>query len=565
MAKRYGNFTDLVKMTRASRGTSLRRVTFGQQLIVNRDFSTDTWWDSYAASGASVSISGGKATIYAPNGESAYLRADILDPGKLYIVTMDIVVRSGSLKIQLGSSSATSYSMGYSGTYRVMMRADGTDETFFLARNGNVDADVDNVSVSEVYLDRDDGQLLLVDHPNDTPRLECDVNGRMLGMLGERNTTNLYATSNRPTIAMSRLAHSYVEAPDGTNTARLYTANSTSGGAYIYQYANITSGETYTFSCFVRLPNESESPHYTARYIKIASQTKFPARFSLFDLEDGEVVSTTNDHATITPYPNGWYRISATETATSSGTGFNFLLQLSEDRIGTTGTFDSQDIGDKVYATWGWQLEPLAYPTSLISTYGQYRTRAMDLIDLSASNFGYNQAQGTVYAQFDLKFEPNGTDFPRPWEIGLNGGSSERINIYVTESANRLNAGMNTNNVNQAGFTLMTNLPRTGLEQTSNVYGWADDNAATSTNGGTAQVDYDVQVTGGPVRNELQIFSGTTNAGVISGHMRKLHYYPRRLTNDQMVALSGITQSATVSLAFDGEATSYLNGYLHDD
>lgn len=565
MAKRYGNFSELIRMTRSTRGTSLRRVTFGQQLIENQDFATDTWWNKFADTGSSVTISGGKATISSPGGSGAYISQAILVPGKLYMVTLDAVVRSGNIKIQMGSSSASHYQISHTGTYRVLMRADGTDGALFVARNGTCDADVDNITCSEVYLDRDDGELLLVDHPQDMPRLDCDANGRMLGMLGERNTTNLYDESHDPTVAMSRMTSEFVEAPDGTNTARLFTANSTSGGAYVYRYANFTSGETYTFSCFIRLPNESESPHLNRRYIKVISQTRFPSTTSIFDIEDGELVSTTADHGSITPYPNGWYRISVTETCTSSGSGFNFLVYHADDRQGTTSEFDSQDIGDKVYATWGWQVEPLAFPTSLVQTYGTVLTRTMDIVDLSTNNFGYNQAEGTVFAQFDLKYEPSGADFPRPWEIGLNSSSSERINVYVTESASRLNAGMNTNNANQVGFTLFTDMPRIGLEPTSNVYGWANNDVATSTNGGTAQVDTVAQVTGGPVRNELQIFSGTTNAGVISGHMRKLSYYPRRLTNDQMVTLSGITQSATVALTFDGAATSYLNGYLHDD
>jgi len=53
--KNYDNAADLITFSRASGGTSLRKISYGSELVTNGTFDADTDW----ALGAGVTISGG--------------------------------------------------------------------------------------------------------------------------------------------------------------------------------------------------------------------------------------------------------------------------------------------------------------------------------------------------------------------------------------------------------------------------------------------------------------------------------------------------------------------------
>jgi len=134
-------------------GTEYVEVT-GTELITNGDFEDGgTNWNGSQTSPATVTFSNGKMTIVSPNGESAYRQQSILTPTKTYRATVDVVVRSGTCKLQWGTGTGASTSqMSATGSYVFYktIPATGADALFYCARSGACDVDFDNVSVMEV-------------------------------------------------------------------------------------------------------------------------------------------------------------------------------------------------------------------------------------------------------------------------------------------------------------------------------------------------------------------------------------------------------------------------------
>ena len=134
-------------------GTEYVEVT-GTELITNGDFEDGgANWNGSQTSPATVTFSNGKMTIVSPNGESAYRQQSILTPTKTYRATVDVVVRSGSCKLQWGTGTgASSSAMSATGSYVFYktIPATGADALFYCARSGACDVDFDNVSVMEV-------------------------------------------------------------------------------------------------------------------------------------------------------------------------------------------------------------------------------------------------------------------------------------------------------------------------------------------------------------------------------------------------------------------------------
>ena len=139
-----------------------------------------------------------------------------------------------------------------------------------------------------------------------------------------------------------------IASPDGQITADLLTESTSTGAHQVAQTFNVTTGTVYTLSVFAKA---ASSPR---RLTLLVSNTNFGSTpQAVFDLSAGTNISTLNGTATITPFRDGWYRVTLT-TITATGTGANaFSFRLTDN----TNAFSYTGDGTSGIYLWGAQLE----------------------------------------------------------------------------------------------------------------------------------------------------------------------------------------------------------------
>lgn len=323
-------------------------------------------------------------------------------------------------------------------------------------------------------------------------------------------------------------------APDGTLTAdKLTEDTSVTNSHYIYQPVSVTNALVYTKSIYVKAKERS----YCAIQF-YATNSAFADGSVSFNLITGTVTSTSGaiTNSSIIYIGNGWYRISASSTATATAGG-NISVNIGGS---TPTTFTYTGDGISGMYIWGAQLEASSFPTSYIPTVASQVTRAADISSsaqttrvadsavMTGTNFSswYSQTEGTVLVGYDME---TSTDFyPSAWYMD-DGTSLNRFGHSVTAGLKNCNYDSITNNVVQSYLSLGA-MPTTVLS----AYAYKQNDFVGCAQGGTVITD-----TSGiqPIVNKLQIGGRRYNA-YLNGHISKLSYYPKRLTNSELQALT---------------------------
>jgi len=352
--------------------------------------------------------------------------------------------------------------------------------------------------------------------------------GEALGLLIEEQRANLLTYSedfsdSDWTKTNSSITSNTIVAPDATLTGDKLVENTSTSTHGVSQDATVVDATTYTFSC----------------YAKLGERTKFRIRFGTsggggsflgsadFDLSAGTVDSSSITSASITAVGNGWYRCVATDV--SSGTTLGCAIFLIE--TGTTTSYTGD--GYSGIYIWGADLEAGAFPTSYISTTSASVTRNADAASMTGTNFSdwYNAGEGTVYAEAAT----NGTASTGGIFRLVNvADSTRRIRLsYV--SGTTINFGV-TDSTTQVGINLVTGLTVGSFNKGAIAY--KVDDFAGSANGLTALTD-----TAGTVPAGIDQFvigqDGAAASTILNGTIRKLAFYPQRLSDAQLQALTG--------------------------
>jgi hypothetical protein len=355
--------------------------------------------------------------------------------------------------------------------------------------------------------------------------------GESLGLLVEEQRTNLCLQSEdfstTWTNSNSVEQTNTVVAPDGTLTADLLQADSvtTSSGREFRQNVNGTVTAVHTFSVYAKARNGN---FLGMNFRNQAAALNFCT--AEFNLSTGAISvaaanggNATGATASITNVGNGWYRCSVSGIVDTSGTQFSLLL------TGRTTSNNNNVAADtELCYLWGAQLEAGAFPTSYIPTVAATVTRNSDAASMTGTNFSswFNNAEGTLYAEA-LSQRPV-TDTTRVIAISDGTASNSiRINAVATSVA------IVTNNTSEAVFTQSY----TANAFNKFVIGYKRNDAANSSNAATASTDTSVIL---PVVNQLEIgrLAGGASGSILVGTIRKLAFYPSRLTNVQLQALT---------------------------
>ena len=346
-----------------------------------------------------------------------------------------------------------------------------------------------------------DSKGILQTAPTNSPRFDHDIStGESLGLLIEEARTNfvfgsggsaLYAGYNfsAESIWTITAASTDVTAPDGSTTTTKAVAGST-GTTFFWRYANAfshASNTTYTQSVWIRVASGTGS-------IGLSS---YPFGQSYY----------TNSITT------QWQRISVTYT-TDSGPSVSPYMGVVSPSSNTT------------FYLWGWQIEQGAFPTSYIPTTSSAVGRAADEASMSASNLNtwYKQTEGTLFGSYRALYSQNNDAVLSIYNTGASGNN--RISFRPQ------NIIISTNGSLVASFT-----PNFAAGSSKIALGYQTDNTAYYYNGlQSGTTDTSVSIPNN--LNFMTIGKVEDSPIYFNGHLKKISYYPKRISNTQLQALT---------------------------
>jgi hypothetical protein len=363
------------------------------------------------------------------------------------------------------------------------------------------------------------------------PRFDYDpVTLAARGLLIEEQRTNSHLQSESvnlwgtPTAAS--VSADVAVAPTGVQSADKLVENTATAAHFLSSTSlsfSYTLGTVYTRSCYLK----ADGRHIVSLFFPA---TNFPSagRTAVFELLNGTVYSAESGvTAQIQSVGAGWYRCAITVTCTVTGSGHSGGSAL-YDASGNTSYAGDGTSGALI---WGAQLEAGAFATSYIPTTTAAATRAADICTMVGDNFAnwYNQSEGTLFA--DAVTPPNLSAFPTVLTLS-DGSTNNQISHYLF--TNGYYANVRSGGVVQGDVSRLT-APTTGANYKYAV-GVKLDDAIAAANGLIGVVDSSLLMPVGI--NQMRLGAGATGGAVGNTHIRRISYFPRRVSNAELQALT---------------------------
>lgn len=366
----------------------------------------------------------------------------------------------------------------------------------------------------------------LANSAENQPRIESDpVTGQSLGLLIEEERTNLCLDNTYlSNLAWNKASGSVT--PDiniafgGAQGVDLFVEDTTNSVHYIFQNITTVSNTIYTASAYVK--------GYNRNKIRIAFLVSGVGVGVDFDLTTGTSLGGVISGGTLVDYGistvgNGWYRIWV--AGSSVGTAGEIRFELLDDSGNRTYTGN----GYNGAFIWGAQLEAGSFPTSLIATTTTTLTRGSDILLMDGTNFSswYNNSEGTFFVEFTGR--KNGI----PLVTYNNNNASERLPQIGINSVGNYQA------IAFSDFTSVANV----IDNQVHTYGryaklamaYAENDYACSINGAPVVTDTLGVLPIEIVKMNIGCLSG---GSMLNGYIKKIIYYPQRLSNAQLQNLT---------------------------
>ena len=332
------------------------------------------------------------------------------------------------------------------------------------------------------------------------------------GLLIEEARTNLLTYSSafdNPawTKGSITITSSSVIAPDGTQSAQVVVPNNgTTVGAATPLYRIVTAATgSYTLSIYAK------AKEFVSFVLQDGSGNG--GFFNLSTLVSTNIGSGVGSFA---PVGNGWYRC---VVVLASATNPYFFFYP------TTGTGD----GVSGIYIWGAQLEAGAFATSYIPTTTAQATRAADSASMTGTNFSswYSTGEGTILTEAS---QPTIFSSSRT-ATSVNDNALNRFNIY-RQAAGGINGFVTPGSgAIASGITATANTVWKGALAHNNTTGYFSVN-------GSAVVSGAHTIPLGSLNNLCIGNVAVVGSEHWNGYIRKLSYYPKRLTNTELQALT---------------------------
>lgn len=377
------------------------------------------------------------------------------------------------------------------------------------------------------------------------PRFDHTYNGTSWisrGLLVEEQRTNLaqrsedftnaFWTKSTCTISSNSLA-----SPDGNTTADLVVeqTGTVNAGIYTQTGVSVTSGTTYTATSYVKANGRNI-------LIQYFQSNTFPSsgRIAWFDLANKTTQVQSGVTASIDDVGNGWLRIRTTATATASAaSGYG---TLTVDAMGSTGGYTGN--GSSGFYIWGAQLEAGSFPTSYIPTTSSPVTRSADVCQITGSDFSsfWNASEGSFAVEYDQIGQTNNASRSVVL-FGTSNGSGSYACYYEDYLGNEYWKNYTTDYSLAIGPTSVGQVNRfAGCVKTNDV--------AATRNGSAVLTDTSTTIKTGQVALGIGCVADTAPSTFWNGHIARLRYFNKRLTDKQLEDLCRPEDQLKLDLKF---------------
>ena len=282
-------------------------------------------------------------------------------------------------------------------------------------------------------------------------------------------------------------------APDGTTTADRVQHGS--GGSSWIRQDVLTSGTTYTVSVYAKAVTPGTNDQFT---------------FDLGGLS-GIFVATGE-----------WKRFTFTGTASNAA----IYLNNGDDSFTTDVYF------------WGAQVEEGSFATSYIATDSSTATRAVDVAEITGTNFSsfYNSTEGTIYSEAAFAGLANAS-YPRIYTFWDSSNTEKYHRLLITTAtAPFLLQSRTRNSGTQASFN--SNAVTVG-QVLKTAYAYKANDFDVSFSAGTSGATSDTSGTIPTGVNQVRIGARAEDGNYpITGHIKRLAFFAPRLTDSELGQLT---------------------------
>ena len=360
------------------------------------------------------------------------------------------------------------------------------------------------------------------------PRFEYTVAGESLGLLVESGRANVAIQSEdmtEPNKTGLTVTSNARKAPDNVGFADLCKLSTAAEEHFVQRGGAAVIGTKYAVSCFVR--KAQGTVYFGFGGLGIGSNPP------LFNLVTGAIHTTGSSawgKVKIEPYNEEFYRCSAVGTAAGT-TATKFLVTNDPSNLLAAG-----DGSDGAYI-WGTQVEENKnFCTSYIPTTVSTVTRGADVTTASlSSGFYYRQQQGTFIVNFKPKYDESTTNFLRVAELGEAASQAARMPFLVETNNTRLRFQAFESNVAVFNEILTGALPNDNGFVKAGV-SYVPSSARSAYEGDLISTDNTMALAS--TRTTLGIMQKANSGGTLTGHIKSITYFPRRMLNSELAALT---------------------------
>jgi hypothetical protein len=351
------------------------------------------------------------------------------------------------------------------------------------------------------------------------PRFDHDpATGESLGLLIEESRTNLATYSENLTSGagwtnvsisnMTAINTTELNPGGGSTTTKLTGGGVNSWWAKGY---NLSVSTTYQISLWVKVADGGAD-------FNVAIKFYAPGATS------NPIISGTGFNVT-----SSWKRVTGYVTTSTDFSGsFTRLIALQLDNT-------------RSFYAWGIQIEAGSFPTSYIPTSGSTVTRATDLASISGTNFSswFNPLEGTFFAECD-----RGND-------GIEGagiGAARRpLDAYwdMIQFGEFYDNGGYTGRIYAGNGVPLSPEAAIGATHTTGQgiynkysFGYKTNDVFGAINGVSQGSDTSVTLPTGLDRFIFGSYNDDRTNNNLDGHIKRFTYWPKRLPNTQLQALT---------------------------